>query len=134
MRKYVTDTHSLLWHIFQSKRLSKRSSAIFEKADQGQVTIFIPAIVLVEIVYLMDKFRISQHAIDRVINLLDESVVNYRLSPITTKTIRALQTVPRDLVPDMPDRIIAATAVELDLPLITSDTKIRQSKIVDSVW
>ena len=38
-----------------------------------------------------------------------------------------------DDVLDMPDRIIAATALALDLPVVTRDFKIRQSRIV-SIW
>ena len=33
--------------------------------------------------------------------------------------------IPRDVVPDMPDRIIAATALSNSLPLVTRDLKIR---------
>ena len=40
---------------------------------------------------------------------------------------------PRDVVPDMPDRIIAATAVHLGLPLITRDERIRSAGI-KTIW
>lgn len=42
--------------------------------------------------------------------------------------------IPRATVPDMPDRIIAATALHLDLPLITSDTDIRKLTNIEVVW
>lgn len=42
--------------------------------------------------------------------------------------------VARVLVPDMPDRIIAATALHLDLPLITSDSDIRKLTNIKSIW
>ncbi|MEK7833969.1 MAG: PIN domain-containing protein [Acidobacteriota bacterium] len=37
----------------------------------------------------------------------------------------SLSQIPRTTVPDMPDRIIAATALTLGLPLVTCDHKIR---------
>jgi predicted nucleic acid-binding protein len=41
--------------------------------------------------------------------------------------------IPRDVVPDMPDRIIAATALTHDLPPVTADGKIRASRI-PTIW
>ena len=46
---------------------------------------------------------------------------------------RAVSGVPRDTVPDMPDRIIAATAVHLDLPLVSRDGRIRMTGI-EVIW
>ncbi|MFQ5604391.1 MAG: PIN domain-containing protein [bacterium] len=70
MQKYVTDTHALLWYLFRSKRLSSKATAIFNAIDAGQGQIHIHAIVLVEIVYLMEKAKIPQKAIKTVIDLL----------------------------------------------------------------
>jgi predicted nucleic acid-binding protein len=37
-------------------------------------------------------------------------------------------------IPDMPDRIIAATARALNLPLITVDPIIAESDLVEVIW
>ena len=133
MSEYITDTHSLLWYIFESPRLSKKAASLFKETDAGKMRIYIPGIVLVEIVYLMEKSKIPQEAINHVMNLLDLPTTNYRLTQITTATVRALQSLPRQSIPDMPDRIIAATALELDLPLITRDEKITAAN-VKVIW
>lgn len=39
----------------------------------------------------------------------------------------------RQIVPEMPDRIISATALYLNLPLITRDAQIIAS-IVETIW
>lgn len=44
-----------------------------------------------------------------------------------------LHKVGRDQVPDMPDRIIAATALSLGVPLISRDRKIQVST-VSTIW
>jgi len=41
--------------------------------------------------------------------------------------------VPRAEVPDMPDRIIAATALHLGLPLISRDRKIQLAGL-QTIW
>jgi len=44
-----------------------------------------------------------------------------------------LARIPRDSIPDMPDRIIAATAKHLGLSLISRDSKITASGI-NVIW
>ena len=45
----------------------------------------------------------------------------------------AMHRIPRHEVPDLPDRVISATALHLDVPLITRDGKIRTSS-VPTIW
>lgn len=134
MKEFVTDTHALLWHIFQSERLSPKAAKIFNQADNNEVRIFIPNIVLVELVYLVEKARIPEKSIDNLIKLLEKNPINYQLVQIELSTIRAMQSISRQLIPDMPDRIIAATALELGLPLITKDQKITEANVVEVIW
>jgi predicted nucleic acid-binding protein len=49
--------------------------------------------------------------------------------PIDARVAHGLERIPRADVPDMPDRIIAATAVSLGVPLVTRDGKIRASTV-----
>lgn len=134
MKEYVTDTHALLWYLFKNKRLSKRATSVFQKADEGEARVYVSNIVLVEIVYLLEKVKIPKESIDAVISLLEEPTLNYSLSQINISTIRALQLLPRNVIPDMPDRIIVATALELDLPVITRDRKIKEANVVKVIW
>ena len=48
-----------------------------------------------------------------------------RLVPIDRAVVDALGQVHRQEVPDMPDRIIAATAPSLDVPPVSRNRKIR---------
>lgn len=134
MKSYISDTHALLWHILESPRLSGTTAQIFQKADKNEVHILIPTIVLVEVVYLIEKARIPDDAIEKIISLVDAPSDNYRLTPIRPSTMRAMRTLPYILIPDMPDRIITATAVDLDLPLITKDRNITEAKVITVVW
>lgn len=45
-----------------------------------------------------------------------------------------LAQIRRAIVPDMPDRIIAATALSLGLPLMTAGTEIRKLSNITTVW
>jgi predicted nucleic acid-binding protein len=48
--------------------------------------------------------------------------------------IRALQTIDRNVVPDMPDRIIAATARSLGYPLLSKDSNITSVPDLTVMW
>ena len=56
-----------------------------------------------------------------------------KMLPVDRHVAQALQMVTRSQVPDMSDRIIAATALYLGVPLITRDRMI-QTANVDTIW
>jgi predicted nucleic acid-binding protein len=53
--------------------------------------------------------------------------------PIDLEIALSLSEIDRQTVPEMPDRIISATALYLNIPLVTRDTKITAS-IVKTIW
>jgi predicted nucleic acid-binding protein len=52
---------------------------------------------------------------------------------LTGEVVEAMRRIPRGAVPDMPDRIIAATAVSLGIPVISRDGQIRASYL-QTIW
>ncbi len=95
--------------------------------------IFVPAICLVELTYLTEKGRLPAQARQLLTQALDDPEKPARLVPMDRSVVDAVGQVSRDEVPDMPDRIIAATAVALGLPVISRDSRIRSSR-VDTIW
>jgi PIN domain nuclease of toxin-antitoxin system len=134
MSQYVTDTHALCWHLIGDPKLSAKAKKIFQEADSGIHQILIPSIVLIEMVYLAEKGRISDSSLNQVLELIDIIGGSYDEVSLNKDTVKALQNIPREDIPDMPDRIITATAYQLGLPLITKDEKIVNSRAVSVVW
>ena len=134
MSRYVTDTHALYWHLASAPRLSRSAQRLFRQADAGLHQILVPGIVLIEMVYLVEKGRLDRILVDRAFTLLNTVAGSYSVAPLDQNTARAMSDVPRSAVPDMPDRIIVATAYQLGLPLITRDRAIRRASIVSVVW
>jgi len=87
----------------------------------------------VELTYLVEKGRLPVAARDRLIHALDDPAVPCLLAPLDRTVADALASVSRLEVPDLPDRIVAATAVALRTPLISRDRKIRASQ-VHTLW
>ena len=53
--------------------------------------------------------------------------------PLNRDIVDAMSTVPRDEVPDMPDRIVAATGVFFNVPVISRDGRIRAANL-HTLW
>ncbi|BCL35524.1 type II toxin-antitoxin system VapC family toxin [Nostoc sp. MS1] len=133
MSDLVTDTHALIWYLEDSQKLSYAANQAFERCDRGEIVIYIPTICLVEIVYLQEKGRISAQMKTQLDAALIANNSGLILANLTDEVVTALATIPRDIVPDMPDRIIVATAKHLGLPLISRDSKITTSGI-NIIW
>ncbi len=132
---YVADTHALIWHFMRDNRLSNEALRCFALADGGNAVIFISAMTLIEIVYLGEKGRVPHSFLGEFLNPLKTSKDgSYRMAPIDHAVGLAVADVPLSIVPEMADRVIAATAYHLDLPLITKDKRIHDWKGITSVW
>ena len=134
MKAYIADTHSLIWRLQDNPRLSPQCRSFFSQADEGKATLVIPTIVLVEMTYLAEKKRITAALVKAALDLLRETRNNYRLAPLDLAVVEALERVPRALVPDMPDRIIAATALSLELPLLSRDRVMVTVDGLEVIW
>ena len=131
---YVTDTHALLWHLSHDPTLSAAAAELFVRADAGTIEVVIPSIVLVEVIYLCERHRVPEDRVDRVLSVAQRPGSRYRIVPLDEPVIEALRSIHRDQVPDMPDRIIGATALYLDLPLITRDGRLAACASLRCVW
>jgi PIN domain nuclease of toxin-antitoxin system len=78
----------------------------------------------VEIVYLCEKGRIPVAFWALLGEELRLGDGGFQIADLTWPVVEALGHVPRSLAPDMPDRIIAATALSLDVPLMTQDHRL----------
>lgn len=134
MMQCVTDTHGLCWHLSDDPRLSPTARQIFQGADRGVNQIVVPGITLVEMIYLVERNRIVRAHVEQLFAILQSNPKNYVVSALDLNTARAISFVPRTRVPDMPDRIITATALQLGVTLITRDTAIHKAGIVPVIW
>ncbi|MBL8177599.1 MAG: PIN domain-containing protein [Bryobacterales bacterium] len=91
------------------------------------------AISLAEILYLVEKQRIPATAYDDIKKALRNPDHVFEEAPLQVPIVDAMRSVPRTDTPDMPDRIVAATAIHLGVPVISRDGRIRTSA-VQTVW
>jgi PIN domain nuclease of toxin-antitoxin system len=130
----VADTHAAVWYLFGDPRLSARAKDFIDQAAADRRSIEISPISLAEVLYLVEKKnRLPASAFDDLQSALDNPNHVFKEAPFTSGVVKAMRQVSREDVPDMPDRIVAATAVYLGVPVISRDGKIRASN-VQTIW
>jgi PIN domain nuclease of toxin-antitoxin system len=129
----VADTHAIIWYIFDDARLSKKARSFLDDAAKDGHLVGVSTITLAEIVYLSEGGRIHLDTLTRLVAALDNPRNVLTEIPFDRHIALTLSRVDRGVVPDLPDRIIAATALRLNVPLITRDGKIRLPDL-QTVW
>lgn len=133
MNDVIIDTNIVIWYFSQPTLPSESAqSAIAAALSSG--AIFVASITIVELTYLIDKNKIPSDLLAALRNALDEPASAVRLIDLNREISDAVVDIPRSVVADMPDRIVAATALYLGLPLITSDSDIRKLGNIETIW
>jgi PIN domain nuclease of toxin-antitoxin system len=114
----IADTHAALWYLLKNPRLSVPARQFMDGAAQAGHDIVLSPISLAEIVYLVEKSRLPVSAyVDLRIALADPEYVISE-APLNGEIVEAMLKISRTEVPDMPDRIIAATGIHFEAPVI----------------
>ena len=82
---------------------------------------------------MVERGRIAADAFARFVTELEAPSPAFTVVALDYRIASIMREIPRDLVPDMPDRIIAATAMHLGLPLVTRDRRL-QSAGIKTIW
>jgi len=65
---YVTDTHSFIWYLMDSPKLSQKAKAVFDACERGDAVIIIPAITAkIFNAFLISKDRTIKKFYKRII-------------------------------------------------------------------
>lgn len=126
---YVIDTHALFWYLINSSKLSGAGRQVFQRAFRGEVTLILSPIVLLELYGLARKVS-APFDFAAELALFEQSP--FRIEPITTGDLYVLDRLK--VIPELHDRLIAATAFRLNAPLLTRDPLISACPEVTCVW
>lgn len=120
----VLDSHTLLWLLIDSPKLSKLAKRYIEKSKR----VILPSIILMEILYLLEKNNLSF----RFIEFLNEiRVRRYLVYPLDLEIISQSLFIPSNI--EMHDRIIVATAQLFNTYLISKDKEIKNTYL-KTIW
>ena len=133
MKRYVADTQCLLWHMTLDRHLPRTVRSIFEAAEAGQAQVLVPSICLIEALFLLQRQRIPQPVVDKLLLLPEHARASIRVVPLDMDVVQTVADFGPAAVPELADRVIAATARALNLPLLTVDHAIAQSGLVEVI-
>jgi PIN domain nuclease of toxin-antitoxin system len=126
----LLDTHVVHWWSAEPERVSKRGREALERADE----LVVAAISWFELAWLARHERI--HLGVPIRSWLHGLAGQVRTVPVTPAIADTAVALPSSFPGDPADRLIYATAVEHDLPLVSKDGAIRRSAVPRSrvVW
>lgn len=132
MAGVVADTHVLLWMLDGS--LPERSPDAGRRIAEAMVakTVHVSIGSFLDLRYLVDSGRRSAQSLEDTRSIVDGDA--FTVVPLGLDVIDAMAAISRDAVPDPFDRIIAATALTLGLPLVTADERLQAALGDSAIW
>lgn len=130
MTQACIDTHALIWYLSRPKRLGRAAARLLRDADAGRAEILVPAIVLIELTLLREAGR-NVVGVPQVEALLAAQPA-FKLQPL--ELTQASEFVLLESLADPFDRLIVAAARGAGVPLMTADTTIDESALVETIW
>lgn len=127
---YISDSHSLIWYLIDSPKLSSVANRCFKEVEEGKAKLLIPAIVIAEIIYIVESSKVKAN-IDNLIDRIQEAE-NFELSPLGLDQLLCLK--EQTKIIEMHDRLIVCEALIKRAIIITKDRKIKDSGLVKVLW
>lgn len=129
----VLDTHALIWWAEESSKLSKKARQAVKAAARRRELIA-SAMSIFEITTLERRGRLELKI--PVNEWLDSLRVlpELMIQPVTDEIAERAGGFGDVFPGDPADRLIAATALVLDVPLITADTKLLKVPSLTTIW
>ncbi len=129
----VLDTHSWVWFVDDPRQLSVQARKATERALAANA-IVISAISCWEVAMLSASGRLKL-----TIDVPDwiakcETLPFFNFVPVDNATFVRSVFLPGPLHADPADRIIIATGLARDIPIVTKDRKIRSYPHIRSIW
>jgi PIN domain nuclease of toxin-antitoxin system len=128
----VTDTHALLFHSAGNAKLGRRAAAHFDRAEERQAIVYVPAAVMWEVVVLARGSRINLRRSPR--DFFADLFTNPAYQPYDLTPAQIFDADELRINRDLFDALICAAARDLQLPLITRDADIGGSGAVRVIW
>ncbi len=133
MTNLVLDTHVLIWYFYDAPLISDPANNAINASLAALKVLYVSPISLAEILLLEEKRKINTGTLAKIQRELDRPDSVLVEAPFVAAMMEAMARIPRNIVPELPDRIIAATALHLGVPLITADHEIRAANVV-TIW
>lgn len=112
----IADTHATIWYLFSDLRLGKAASEFIDHTIAAGDHIGVSAITIAEMIYLIEKGRIPGAALNDLHAATADPGAVLQHVPFDENVAMKMPEIPREDLPDLPDRVIGATALFYGVP------------------
>lgn len=128
----LLDTHVVIWLASGDARMSRTAQAAIDEARHTKRGLVISDFTLFELSLLFRKKRFE--LLSSPEDFLFDIERRFIVLPVTANIALQAFELPASYPNDPVDRIIGATALIEDIPLLTADHAIRKSRAVPTIW
>jgi PIN domain nuclease of toxin-antitoxin system len=128
----LLDTHVVIWLAQDYSRIPPAAQLAIKQERERTNGLAVADITLVEVAQLLSHGRIN--LIPNAETVVSEIERRFVVLPITANIALQAFELPASYPKDPADRIIGATALAEDIPLITADRNIRRSRALKVIW
>ena len=126
----MTGVQTCALPILDSSKLSPAADRAFRQVEQGQARLLVPAIVVAELIFIVERGRLSAD-IDELLHQI-ESADNFEICTLGQDQLACLK--EQRTISTMHDRFIVCEALLRQAKLITKDEEIHRAGVVPVVW
>ena len=127
----LLDTCAIIWDALETSKLTPKAKKAIQQAENE---LLICDISIWEISMLIKKKRLLvDDTTSGFINLLFQAR-NFHIQEITPKIAELSVNFGTEINNDPADRLIAATSILMNAPIITADQNIRDATILETIW
>ncbi len=129
----VLDTHVWIWFVSDPGKLSRKAKEAVEKAAAERLAL-ISSMSVWETALLVLKGRLQLRMDFRDWLAKCEALPQFQFIPVDNAIAVKSAFLPTPMHPDLADRIIAATALTIGVPLVTKDERLLNYPELKTIW
>ncbi len=129
----VLDTHAWIWFVSDPRKLSRKANQAVVKAAAERLAL-ISSISVWEAALLVLKGRLQLRMEFRDWLAKCEALPHFQFVPVDNAIAVKSVFLPAPMHPDRADRIIAATALTVGVPLVTKDERLLSYRALKTIW
>lgn len=127
----VLDTCAIIWDALDASQLTAKAKKAIKRHEND---LMICDISLWEIAMLIKKGRlVIDGTASGFIQLLLEAR-NFQIQEITAEIAALSVNLETEISTDPADRLIAATAILCNAPIVSADQRFRKATVVETIW
>ncbi len=134
--RVAADSHAIYWYVISPDRLPQRALDVLTEAEATD-GIAVSAVTMPDLWMAATRKRGDRAIPHSGYELLRSALVDPTtapdVAPLDARIWQHFEALPRSIADPM-DGLIVATALALDLPLVTRDGGVTEAKVVDVIW